>query len=134
MPVEFYVEYRLARDWLLENCTDVDWTMLCPAAIGEGKVRQLIPPLELQGKVVLIPYGQPVGPYYESTEVLPGYQPPYPILGWIPGWNAVNIFYNWIKGPVTFESLGQYMVDNLEADGRLKAKRVGVLEDPKATR
>jgi hypothetical protein len=42
--------------------------------------------------------------------------------------------YNWFSQQITFESLGAYMIDNLDFDERLKAKRVAVLEDPKGVR
>jgi hypothetical protein len=36
--------------------------------------------------------------------------------------------YNWVTQYITFQSLGEYMVENLELGGRLKGKRVGILE------
>jgi hypothetical protein len=38
--------------------------------------------------------------------------------------------YNWVTQKITFDTLGEYMIDNLQPDERLKHKRVGVLEDP----
>lgn len=40
--------------------------------------------------------------------------------------------YNWMTQNITFQSLGEYMIDNLSLDDRLRGKRVGVLEDPSA--
>jgi hypothetical protein len=34
--------------------------------------------------------------------------------------------------PVSFRTLGEFMVDHLDLDTELKHKRVGVLEDPGA--
>jgi hypothetical protein len=78
---------------------------------------------------------QPVGPLIESITTLPDYRPPFGITRYLPYelGLAGNIMYNWVTQYITFQSLGEYMVDNMSPDGRLKGKRVGVLENRNAT-
>lgn len=80
--------------------------------------------------VILTNNEQPVGLLAESITTLPLYQPPFTLTRYLPfqlGY-TLNTMYNWVAGPVSFRSLGEYMVDNLDLGERLKGKRVGVLE------
>lgn len=77
---------------------------------------------------------QPVGPLVESITTPPLWKKPFAFTRWIPfklGY-AGNTMYNWTTQNITFQSLGEYMVDNLDLTDRLRHKRVGVLEDPNA--
>lgn len=40
----------------------------------------------------------------------------------------MNLMWNWTGQNVSFKSIGQYMIDNVDLDGRLKHKCVGILE------
>ena len=77
---------------------------------------------------------QPKGPHVESITVPPLWKQPFPWTKYIPLGLAVNTMYNWTSQQITFQSLGEYMINNLSLDDRLKAKRVAVLEDPKGVR
>lgn len=71
---------------------------------------------------------QPVGPYYDAIDVVPGFQSPYTLTKYLPLGAASSLMYNWVTAPVSFKTLGIYMVDHLDLDERLRHKRVGVLE------
>lgn len=75
---------------------------------------------------------QPVGPLITSVDSVPLWQEPG-IAGRIPVIGPLfNVLYNFSQQKLTFNSVGEFLSDNLGPGGDLSQKRVGLLEDTSA--
>jgi len=102
---EHYKNYEFLR----QNATDIDWSLLCPAKVFDG---------------------EPVGPLVPTIDHVGLWRPLW-IIGSIPFIGPLlNIMYNFIHQRLSYKSIGDFLADNLGPGEEMRGKRVGLLEDP----
>ncbi|KAM0751156.1 hypothetical protein T439DRAFT_355989 [Meredithblackwellia eburnea MCA 4105] len=112
-PGTFYPEYPATISHLEKEAKEIDWSMLCPASIKVG---------------------EPTGPLVSSTTTPPLFLPRGFLTRYLLPSSLgllINTMSYWLTTSVTFKSLGEFMIDNLQVGTDMSGKRVQVIENPK---